>query len=181
MGFDITPDVFKKLTDEEKAGPYPFTSKEGKDFSAYILLNEVFEVKFEFPSARCPSCGKEMRLNDYGAFCDCGLKIFKNQRGIKLTDKAIAKLLSGEEVVSSNFKKKGEDGKYNGSKYSGKLYIKDGELKFELLPKAGTKSASGNKSRTSKKSGKSKGTPAEGIDISNLSLEDFYNELIKGK
>ena len=68
-------------------------------------------IGFDFSSGLyCPFCGKEVRLNQYGCFCDCGLKLFRSLAGKTLTDKDFELLMKKRKTpVKKNFKKKNGD------------------------------------------------------------------------
>lgn len=62
----------------------------------------------------CPSCGKQVKLTDYGANCKCGLKILRRRKGVKLTDGQLMSLLEGGETeVIEGFKDPKTGVKYN--------------------------------------------------------------------
>lgn len=166
LGHDLKVKDLKTLCSDRKAGPFAFTNKEKKKFSAYLILDHENKVKFAFPSAKCPNCGKEMRMNSYGAFCDCGLKVFKEQRGHKLTDKELEALLCGERVTCKNFKKK------DGGKFSGSLYIQGAEVKLDF-------SGTGSEKSGEKGSKKAAASSTAQIDPSAIDLAAFYEEITK--
>ena len=169
LGHELKEKELKTLCENKKAGPFTFINKSKKKFSAYLVINSEGKVGFEFPSAKCPNCGSDMRFNDYGAFCDCGLKVFKKQRGVKLSDEEINKLLSGEKVYRKNFKNK------DGKTYSGSLYIEGPEVKIEFDEGSPAKST-GEKTSTKKPP---QGPKNQAFSLEDFSLEDFYNDLAK--
>jgi hypothetical protein len=87
-----------------------FTKKDGSTFSAGLCLGKE-GIEFDFTSGiPCPFCKKDVQLNQHGCFCDCGLKIYRNIAGKKLTDNDIEILLTkGKTAIKKNFKKKNGD------------------------------------------------------------------------
>lgn len=171
LSHEVKEKELKELCDNKKAGPFTFISKSKKKFSAYLIIDDDNKVQFEFPSAKCPNCGSDMRFNDYGAFCDCGLKVFKSQRGVKLSDAEVKKILSGEKVYRKNFKSK------DGKTYSGSLYLDGTEVKIEFEEGAQGKST-GTKKPAAKKP--PQGPKNQAFSLEDFSLDDFYNDLAKG-
>ena len=47
-----------------------------------------------------------MKLNQYGCFCDCGLKLFRSLAGKTLTDKDFELLMKKRKFQLKKFKKK---------------------------------------------------------------------------
>lgn len=112
----------EKNLDDLHAGkilpPYTYKSKEGKSFKARLKLTED-GIAYDFSSGlKCPFCGADMRLNRGGAFCDCGLKVFRNISDKELTDAEIKTLVTKKQTpVLSGFKSK------EGEEYSASLYL----------------------------------------------------------
>ena len=133
LGYKLSPDDLKSLIEQGRTNIHQFVNKNKKRFSAYLVFDENKNIVFEFPTATCPFCKSDINFNSYGAFCEkCGLKIFKKQRGIYLSEEDLLTLLKGEPVFSTNFKKKLPNGRYQGKKYPGRLYVEGNELKFSL-------------------------------------------------
>lgn len=110
LSVSITDDIVKTLYEGKKSKPMVFRKKDGSEFTACLCLSKK-GVEFDFTSGlQCPFCKKEVKLNQYGCFCDCGLKIFRNIAGKKLTDKDIEILIKkGKTPIKKNFKKKNGD------------------------------------------------------------------------
>jgi Zn finger protein HypA/HybF involved in hydrogenase expression len=126
LGHELIVEQLEQLCNERKSGPYVFTNKSGKNFVAYLILGEDNKAQFEFlkeRTATCPICQKELNINGIGAFCkDCGLKIFRNQRGHALSEEELNGILRGEKITCHDFKQK------NGTTYSGMIYLKNGNI-----------------------------------------------------
>lgn len=106
----ITDDIIKILYSGKKTKNMLFTKKDGSTFSAGLCLGKE-GIEFDFTSGiPCPFCKKDVQLNQHGCFCDCGLKIYRNIAGKKLTDNDIEILLTkGKTAIKKNFKKKNGD------------------------------------------------------------------------
>lgn len=115
---DVT---LRTIMDGGKTDSMMFKSKQGKQFSAKLYWNADEEkVAFDFSSGlNCPYCGNEVKLNKGGAFCDCGLKLFRNCRGKFLNDDEIKKLLNGESLMNVSCKKK------DGSKFRANIRLNE--------------------------------------------------------
>ena len=114
-----------------------FIGKEsGKEYSAYLRLNDACELKIEFPKREsesiglCPKC-KKGQVMDRGKFygCDryskdsensCDFSMFKSIAGKEISLDEAKTLLEGKETaVIKGFKSK------KGSTFSAKLYLND--------------------------------------------------------
>lgn len=106
----ISDDIIKILYSGKKTKNMLFTKKDGSTFSAGLCLGKE-GIEFDFTSGiPCPFCKKDVQLNQHGCFCDCGLKIYRNIAGKKLTDNDIEILLTkGKTAIKKNFKKKNGD------------------------------------------------------------------------
>lgn len=121
--------ILSKGKSEEISG---FVGKSGKEFSASIGLKEdgTTEFLFSTPSnEKCPLCGNDtVKINKGGAFCDCGLKVFRNMFGHSFTDDELKKLLKKGRIDGiDDFVSKA------GNQFSASVILKDGktELEFE--------------------------------------------------
>lgn len=68
----------------------------------------------EKPLGKCPKCGEEIRMGQYGAYCigKCGM--FLGQiRGKKLSEEQVMDLLAGKKIYISGLKKKDKSGTYS--------------------------------------------------------------------
>jgi DNA topoisomerase-3 len=124
-GVDISPETVKQLCTGAAVGPFHFSRpSDGKKFDAKLKMESSGNLKFDFSSGiRCPKCGKDIRLNRGGAFCDsCGFKLFRNvQQGVPLSDAQLKTLVTGGTVRSARLKKR------DGSSFSA-------DLKLEISP-----------------------------------------------
>ena len=80
----------------------------------------------EKPLGKCPKCGEEIRMGQYGAYCigKCGM--FLGQiRGKKLSEDQVIDLLSGKKIYISGLKKKDKPGTYSA------YFIPDGIEEFQ--------------------------------------------------
>lgn len=93
----------------EKTNSFTFKKKDGSSFQAKLQMTKD-GISFDFSSGvSCPFCGKDVKLNKYGCFCDCGLKLFRSIAGKTLTDKDFELLLKKRKTsIKKNFKRKTE-------------------------------------------------------------------------
>ena len=78
----------------------------------------------------CPYCGKEVKMNRGGIFCDCGLIMYRNICGKELSDKDLETLLEKKSLpVRKGFRKK------DGTTFSAALQLDGKQIRF--LKKAG--------------------------------------------
>ena len=116
---------------------YNFTSKEGKPFKARLLLTNE-GIKFDYSTGiPCPLCGSDnVRITTAGAFCDCGLKVFRKMAGHKFTDTELKTLLKHRKVRGiNNFIGK------SGKSFSANVVLNNEgktEFQFESKPKTVT-------------------------------------------
>ncbi len=102
----ISEDLLLSLCKGEKTKKMNFTKKDGKTFQARLVLTSS-GVAFDFTSGiKCPYCGNDVKLNKAGAFCDCGLKMYRDKSGYKLKDAEITKLINGEHLKNITFQGK---------------------------------------------------------------------------
>lgn len=123
----ISEDILKIILSGKATPFYNFKKKDGTSFRArLVLINN--EVKFNSDSdLSCPKCGnKNIKLNNAGAFCDCGLKIFRNVSGHPLRDEEIKKLIDEGSLWISNYKAK------SGNICPVTLKLEDGNVKYEF-------------------------------------------------
>lgn len=136
-GFKLNRNICGKSIDErilnillsgKETQSFLLKKKDGTSFRAKLYLEDG-EVKFDFSSGiQCPGCKeREVRLNRGGAFCDCGLKVFRTVAGKILTDTELKQLLTKGET-----KKKVTGLKLkNGAPFSAVLKLDaDGHIKF---------------------------------------------------
>ena len=72
------------------------------------------------------SRNKTIKVNRGGAFCDCGLKIFRKIAGQELTDKDIIDLLTkGKTREISGFTNN------SGKEFSASIILQDGKTSFQ--------------------------------------------------
>lgn len=76
-------------------------------------------MKFDFSSGlNCPKCGAtNIKLNNGGAFCDCGFKLFRNCREHILSDKEIERLINNDSLIKVSMKKK------DGTRFTGNIRL----------------------------------------------------------
>ena len=126
----LTADMFEDMLNGSRLGPFKFKKKDGTTFIAKIQMDEKAQLSFVSSlDAVCPICGKEMRVNKGGCFCDCGLKVFRKICDVSLTESQLTQLLqSGKTRQISGFKKK------NGETFSASLRIdpKNKIVKFDF-------------------------------------------------
>ena len=108
-GVNIDDKMVKTLCEGKPTATKNFVTKEGKKFSAKLIIKDSEnKLAFDFSSGiKCPCCGKEnVRLNKGGAFCDCGLKVWRNVSGHTFTDKELQKLCTKKKLEGVNFTSK---------------------------------------------------------------------------
>lgn len=125
--------IQKGMTGEIKG----FKSKSGKEFNAYLVLDENKNVKFSFEkpvdeskaksskvkaAGSCPKCGKEMYEDSTSFFCsECNLKLRKDALAklgkAKITKKEAMRLLDGETIEVELYSTKKQ------KKYTGRVYM----------------------------------------------------------
>ena len=122
-GVDITPEMLEDLINGEILGPFVFRKKDGSTFKARLKLIGDGELKFVYGTGiACPICGKELRSNRGGFFCDCGLALYRKVKEKTLTEKQLEELATkGHTKVISGFKKK------DGDTFSARLVLSEGE------------------------------------------------------
>lgn len=107
-----------------------FKSKEGKSFSAYLIIQDNKIVFSKDSLLNCPKCGKPLRPfnSQKGYYCSgwmkdgsgCDFRIFREFYGSKLKANEMKELLqNGETQKPVKIKKK------DGSSYSAQLYLDD--------------------------------------------------------
>lgn len=128
-GKTLDDSVIDKILSGKPTARYTFTKKDGSKFTARLVLVDNKELKFDLSSGFvCPYCGKDMRVNKGGVFCECGLKIFNPCYGKRLTDKEIHYLLKNKKLPKTN----GFISKSSGKPYSAALIIDDNEKIIKL-------------------------------------------------
>lgn len=106
-GVKIDEKMIKTMYEGKPTASKNFKTKEGKKFSARLILTDE-GVKFNFDSGvKCPCCGSEnVRFNKGGAFCDCGLKVWRSMSGHEFSDKELQNLCNKKKLTSVTFKSK---------------------------------------------------------------------------
>lgn len=124
-GQAITPGILDSLREHGETKHMAFRSKEGKEFRAKLVLKDG-KTAFSFDSGlACPYCGKEIRVNQGGFFCDCGLTMYRTICGKKLTDRDLETLLKKKSLpVRKGFRKK------DGSTFSAALELDEKQIRF---------------------------------------------------
>jgi len=123
-GVQIKEDLLREIQKYGHTRKLTFTKKDKTKFTGRLKLNDN-KLEFDFSSGLlCPSCGKELKVNRGGCFCDCGLKLFRNISGKTLTDRELQKLISGEILSPSDYKSK------NGKIFSASLKLENNKLSF---------------------------------------------------
>lgn len=106
-GVNIDEKMLKTMYEGKPTASKNFKTKEGKKFSAKLILTDE-GVKFSFDSGiKCPCCGKDnVRLNKGGAFCDCGLKIWRSMSNHDFSDKELQNLCNKKKLTGVSFTSK---------------------------------------------------------------------------
>ena len=122
-GVEITPTMLEDLINGKILGPFNFRKKDHSVFKARIKLEGDGELKFVFGTGiACPLCGKELRSNRGGFFCDCGLSLYRKVKEKTLTDRQLEDLATkGHTKVISGFKKK------DGETFAARLVLDEGQ------------------------------------------------------
>ena len=130
-GKKLTDNMVAKLLDGEKLPSMTFKSNAGKSFNARLYYShEKKDLAFDFSSGiPCPFCGKDVNLNRGGAFCECGLKVFKNTFRRTLTDREIKTVLKTKKLPKSTFPKK------DGGTYETELVLDPKEKTLTFPPR----------------------------------------------
>lgn len=129
-GKDLTDDHIRELLKNGKTGLLSgFRSKDGKEFSAVIELNADGSTRLNFSKrefdVKCPLCGKPMKAGKKGAWCECGLNVWRSAGGKELSDAVLQKLLTKGRSGIMSFTSK------NGREYKADLELqRDGSLRF---------------------------------------------------
>lgn len=109
-----------------------FIGKSGKPFTASVVLKEDGTTEFQFDNNdnlfHCPLCQNEsVKINKGGAFCNCGLKIFRNMAGHSFSDKELESLLAkGRTKQIQDFTSK------SGKEFSASVILVDGKTQFDF-------------------------------------------------
>lgn len=114
-----------------------FTSKQGKRFDAYLVLDKDGKVSFSFEapapgsqSFRCPVCGGTLTEQASTYSCtdkECGFQLWKTVCGKSLTKKEVQQLLEKKrtEKIKGFISKRGK-------RFDAVLVLEDGKVKFEF-------------------------------------------------
>lgn len=104
-------DTLRELCTKRITGLLTMKKKDGSTFKARLKLGES-GIEFDFSSGiQCPFCGNpSVKLNRGGAFCDCGLKVFRKMSSKEFSDSELTKLLQNGRLnkVSGFISKKGK-------------------------------------------------------------------------
>lgn len=127
----IDEKMLEQLLDGKATRTYTFKKKDGTSFKAKLKL-QGGELKFDSSlGISCPLCGNDsVRINKGGAFCDCGLKLFRNIAKHSLTDDELKLLLKGKKTAMIDDFVGG-----SGSTFSARVFLVDGQTKFEFEKK----------------------------------------------
>lgn len=122
-GVEITPDMLEKLINGEILGPFTFKKKDSTKFQARLQFEGDNDLKFVFGTGiACPLCGKELRSNRGGFFCDCGLALYRQVKGKTLTDRQLEDLaVKGYTNILSRFTSK------DGKRFAARLVLEEGQ------------------------------------------------------
>lgn len=109
-----------------------FKTKEGKEFSSALALDENYKVVFRYVDHSvdkkgnqlvCPKCGKNVKVYDKSIRCSdegCSWSVFRTVAGKTLTDSQVADLLTKRETgIIKGFKTK------DGREFEAKVVMKD--------------------------------------------------------
>ena len=170
---NLSPEELDTLINQKRIGPLTgFTSKLGKPYTASLVLDDDYKVKFEFESkaestpidlslceliGTCPLCGAKVYVNDQALVCEhfsqktCGLRINRTILDYTLSNDQLVYLLNnGKTELITRFKSK-RTGKF----FSAYLVLnKKGSLSFEFESKT-------NKTTDKKQPKKAKTTKAK--------------------
>ncbi len=119
-GIYLDDNLLLELQENKITKKLYFTKKDNTRFSARLKVNQNM-LEFDFSSGLfCPYCGKEVRINNGGCFCDCGLQLFRSISGRKLTDQDFKTLLDGRTLPSAEYTSKSKNTFYAGLKLENK-------------------------------------------------------------
>lgn len=128
----IDEKMLQNLFDGKATSSMTFKKKDGTSFKAKLVMQDG-KLGFDFSSGlKCPNCGKDLKLNRGGAFCDdeCGFKLFRKVAGCELTDKDIKDLLvKGKTAKTLSFTSKA------GKQFDAFLTLENGQTKFAFPQK----------------------------------------------
>jgi DNA topoisomerase-3 len=131
-GVAIDEDTLKLLVAGKPTKQMKFTKKDGTQFQAALIYQDG-KLTWAHDTYECPLCHKQtVRINRGGAFCDCGLKIFRKMindpKSHQLTDRELKMLLKkGKTDLISGFIGK------SGKMFEAYVVLgEDGRTKFEF-------------------------------------------------
>lgn len=133
LNVQIDTDTLNKLISGQATKVFSFKKKDGSSFKARLKLepkDDTYELTFDFSSGlTCPVCGgRNVTLNNGGAFCKCGFKLFRNFCGHTFTDGEIQKLISEKRISNiDDFVSKNND-----STFSANVVLIDGNLSLDF-------------------------------------------------
>ncbi len=127
LGQTITEKMVKELCEGKKTKLMTFTKNDGKTFKGRLKLGSS-GIEFDFSSdIKCPFCNNDLKINKGGAFCDCGLKVFRNLAGHYFDDKELKKLIKYKRLKDIAFTSK------NNKEFIADVVINENkEIKFEF-------------------------------------------------
>ena len=138
-GKRLTDEQLQQLAEKGRTGQISgFKNKEGKQFSAALIINEEWKTVFLFPendpeaAVKCPRCGNMVSFNSKGAWCrSCGLSVWNTVAGKRLTDAQVKTILQkGRSGLITGFKSKA------GNSFDAFLVLgEDGKVTFEFQNK----------------------------------------------
>lgn len=151
-GKEITDKIVRELSENKKTGFLDgFVSKEGKPFSAPLIINESNTISFgkdiEVPNVECVNCNGKIIETAYYFKCEntfdnsCQISIPKVVASKALSQEQINTLLAGRTTsFINNFMAK------NGNPFSAKLFIdeNDFQVKFDSSVASCPKCKTGN-------------------------------------
>jgi len=127
-------DVKELLADKKTSRQLFFKNSNGKEFKAFIKLNEDHKVVFDFDSTSgsygvCPACGGTVKINSKSYYCEkwkdgCKLSIWKSFMGQTIDAEDVAKLLDGKCTDKKEFL-------YKNNSYVGR-FVLDKEFKISF-------------------------------------------------
>ena len=139
-GKKIDESLVKRLLSDKKTSQLSgFKSKNGKSFSACLVLTDG-NVKFEFDqgaaptvsSFHCPCCGMALMENNLNFKCNCGFSLWKTIAKKKLSETEIREILTNGSTSGPVYGFKSSKGKQKA--FNARLYVDKAEktVKFDF-------------------------------------------------
>lgn len=123
----ITTDEIKQIIHGESPILDGFVKKDGKQFSAMLMVADDGSLKFMSELCKCPKCGGSIRVmtrsykcvhkHEDGTFCD--FYIARNLNGHDVTPQEVITLCEGKETNEIEFSR------LKGGTFRGKLFIQN--------------------------------------------------------